>query len=138
MSDANGNNPAWRPAEDGATIHSEELWLQGSFIGAVAYGGVAVLCVQCFFMLVRGLKKTLLARDGPLLLFVFLMFALNTAYIGIMIQFTQQAFVDFRNFEGGPSAYEVVFFSIPLDAAANDSLVITTMLADALLVGGVA
>ena len=134
MSDSDGTNPAWRPDEDNATIRSEETWLQGAFVAAVAYGAVAVLCVQCFFMLLRTFKRTRLAREGPLILFVFLMFALNTAYIGATIQFTQQAFVDFRNFMGGPSAYEVVFFSIPIDAAANDCLVVTTMLADALLV----
>ena len=140
MSDlpADGRNPAWRPDEDDATIRSEQLWLQGAFVAAVAYGAVAVLCIQCFFMLVRGYKRSKLARDGPLILFVFLMFALNTAYIGTTIQFTQQAFVDYRNFDGGPSAYEVVFFSIPIDAAANDTLVVTTMLADMLLVRGAA
>ena len=138
MSNATGTNPAWRPNEDAATIRSEETWLQGAFVAAIGYGAVAVLCVQCFFMLVRGFKKTKLARDGPLIVFVFLMFALNTAYIGTTIQFTQQAFVDYRNFDGGPSAYEVVFFSIPIDAAANDTLVVTTMLADMLLVRGAA
>lgn len=138
MSDADGTNPAWRPNEDDATIHSEETWLQGAFVAAVAYGAVAVLCVQCFFMLTRGFKRSKLAHTIPLFLFVFLMFALNTTYIATTIQFTQQAFIDYRNFEGGPSAYEIVFFSIPVDAAANDCLVVTTMLADALLVCGVA
>ena len=131
-----GTNSTWRPFEKTATVRSEEPWLQGAFVAAVSYGAVAVLCIQCFFMLVRGLTKTKLARDGFLTLFVVLMFALNTTYIGTTIQYTQQAFVDFRNFDGGPSAYEVVFFSIPLDAVANDTLVVTTMLADTLLVCG--
>jgi hypothetical protein len=133
MSAADGTDPAWRPNEDAATIHSEETWLQGAFVAAVAYGAVAVLCAQCFFMLMRGFKRSKLMHTVPLLLFVFLMFALNTVYIATTIQFTQQAFIDFRNFDGGPSAYEIVFFSIPIDAAANDCLVVTTMLADALL-----
>ena len=138
MSAADGTDPAWRPNEDDATILSEERWLQGAFVAAIAYGAVAVLCVQCFFMLVRGFKRSKLARDGPLIIWVLLIFALNTVFVGSLIQFTQQAFVDYRNFDGGPSAYEIVFFSIPIDAAGNDVLIVTTMLADALLVRAVA
>ncbi|KAJ3552793.1 hypothetical protein NM688_g3966 [Phlebia brevispora] len=84
-------------------------------------------------MLIRGFKKSRLSRDGPLLGYVVLTFILSTILIGTGMQFTMQAFVNDRNFPGGPSAYEVVEFSIPIDATANDALVISTYLSDALL-----
>ena len=131
---ANGNDPSWRPNEDAVTIRSEELWLQGAFVACVAYGAVAVLCVQCFFMLLRGFSKSKLFRDGPLILFVFLIFCINTLFIGVLIQFTQQSFIDDRNFPGGPAAYEIVESLIPINVAGNTALIVITMLADALLV----
>ena len=135
MSTAPGADPAWRPDEDQATILSEERWLQGAFVATIAYGAIVVLCIQCFFILVRSFKfsKAKTTRYG-LIIFVILMFFLNTGLIAATIRFTQQAFVDFRNYEGGPSAYEVDFFSIPIGAAGNDCLIVTTMVADALLV----
>ena len=134
MSTANGTDVTWRPHEANATIRSEQTWLLGGFITAVAYGAATVLCVQCFFMLMRTFKKRNLTRDALLTLFVVLMFALNTALMGATIQYTQQAFVDFRDYPGGPSAFERVFFHGPISSVANGCLVVTTMLADALLV----
>ena len=129
------SNSSWAPDEDAATISSEDKWLQGAFLCCVAYGFVATLSIQCFFMLIQGFNKKKLFRDIPLLTFVVLTFSMSTAFIGTVMQFTQQAFVDDRNFPGGPSAYEIVEFSIPIDAAANDLIVVSTILSDALLVG---
>lgn len=134
MSAANGNDPAWRPDEDSATIKAEELWLQGAFVACVAYGAVAILSIQCFFMLLRGFKKSKLLRDGPLVVFTVLIFSLNTTFIGLIIQLTQQAYVDDRNFPGGPNGYELTESLIPINVAGNTALVVITMLADALLV----
>ena len=134
MSAANGNDPAWRPDEDSTTIKAEELWLQGAFVACVAYGAVAILCVQCFFMLLRGFKKSKLFRDGPLIVFAVLIFCLNTMYIGLLIQLTQQAYIDDRNFPGGPAGYELTESLIPINVGGNTALVVITMLADALLV----
>ena len=134
MSATTGNDPAWRPDEDGPTIKAEELWLQGAFVACVAYGAVAILSVQCFFMLVQGVKRRKLLRDAHLVLFVVLIFCLNTTYIGLLIQLTQQAFVDDRNYPGGPGEYEVDESIIPINVAGNTALIVITMLADALLV----
>ena len=128
------SNASWSPDEDAATIFAEETWLQGALVLCIAYGSVVTLSVQCFFMLIHVFDRKKLLRDAPLLVFVVLTFCLSTAFTGTVMQFTQQAFVDDRNFPGGPSAYEVVEFSVPIDAAANDLLVVTTFLSDALLV----
>ena len=128
------SNSSWAPDEDPTTIDAEDKWLQGALLACLAYGAVATLSIQCFFLLIHGFNRRKLWRDVPLLAFVVLTFSLSTAFIGTVIQFTQQAFVNDRNFPGGPNAYEIVEFSIPLDAAANDLLITTTFLSDALLV----
>ncbi len=128
------SNPAYKPDEDAATIFQEDTWLQGALVMCIAYGSVATLAIQCFFMLVRGLTRAKFKRDFPLVLFVMIMFSLSTIFIGTAMQFTQQAYVDQRNFPGGPSAYEVLEFSLPIDSVANVTLVMSCFFADALLV----
>lgn len=128
------SNASFRPAEPASTLFSEATWLQGALLMCIAYGGVATLSIQCLCMLAPRLTRATLPRDGPLVLFVLLIFALSTAFTATTMQFTQLAFVNDRAFPGGPAAYEVAEFSIPLDAAANDCLVVSTFLADALLV----
>ncbi|PSS37777.1 hypothetical protein PHLCEN_2v378 [Hermanssonia centrifuga] len=88
------SNPAYKPDEDAATIFQEDTWLQGALVMCIAYGSVATLAIQCFFMLVRGLTRAKFKRDFPLVLFVMIMFTLSTIFIGTAMQFTQQAYVD--------------------------------------------
>ncbi len=128
------SDPAFKPDEDANTIFQEDTWLQGSLIMCIAYGAVATLSIQCFFMLIRGTRRSKWLRDIPLLAFVISIFMLSTIFIGTAMQFTQQAFVDQRNFPGGPAAYEVVEFSLPIDSVANVTLVMSCFLCDMLLV----
>ena len=128
------SNSSWAPDEDPLTISAEDKWLQGAFLCCLAYGSVVTLCFQCFFLLANTFDRRRILRDAPLLVFVLVTFAMSTAFIGTVMQFTQQAFVDDRNFPGGPNAYEIVEFSIPIDAAANDLVVVSTIISDALLV----
>jgi len=41
--------------------------------------------------------------------------------------FTQMAFVDNRNYPGGPSAFEFNMFSAPINQAGNVALVVSNM-----------
>lgn len=128
------SDPSYRPDEDPSIIFQEDTWLQGAMLMSIAYGSVATLSFQCFFMLAKGFKWAKFKRDGLLLVFVLLIFTLSTVFQGTAMQFTQQAFVDDRNFPGGPAAYEVVEFSLPIDSVANVTLVISCFLSDMLLV----
>ena len=128
------SNSSWSPDEDAATIYAEDTWFQGALLFCTAYGAIATLSIQCFAMLVKGLRRTTLRRDVTLLVFVALIFSVNTVFAGVAMQFTMQAFVNDRDFPGGPSAYEIEEFSIPIDSVANICLIVSTFLADALLV----
>ncbi|KAJ3557197.1 hypothetical protein NM688_g1601 [Phlebia brevispora] len=127
------SNPAWKPDEDSSTIYFEDTLLQGVFITSIAYGSVVTLCIQCFSMLIRDFKRSKLLRDGPLLAYVILIFMLSTTLQGLEMQLTEQAYINDRNIPGGPAAYEVVEATIPINAAGNDCLVVSTFLSDALL-----
>ena len=131
------NSMIWGRDEDSTTIRLEELLLQGSFVVAIAYGATALLCVQCTCMLLRCFNKPHLFRDSQLLAFVLLIFGLNTTYTILVIHTTQQAFVDNRNFPGGPFAYENSDSLSQVLLAADCCIIIITFLADALLVSGI-
>lgn len=48
--------------------------------------------------------------------------------------FTQMAFIDNRNYPGGPDAFENDMFSIPIDNAGNVAFVLSNWLSDAVVV----
>ena len=62
------------------------------------------------------------------------MFILSTLFYASNVQYTQLAFIDNRNIPGGPTAYELSMFSIPIDELGNVCAVMTTWLCDALIV----
>lgn len=62
------------------------------------------------------------------------MFTLGSLFLGSNSQFTQLAFIDDRNFPGGPSAWEVQMFSISVDEIANVSFVLADWCSTALMV----
>ena len=129
------SNSSWAPDEESATIFAEDMWLQGALLMCIAYGSTATLCIQCFAMLATKVPRRLtlkLSREVLLLAYVILIFALSTVLVGGTMKFTQQAFVDDRNYPGGPSAYETA--PVPLDALINDCITVSTFLTDALLV----
>ena len=130
------NSTAWRPHESSADIHLEQSLLQGSLLVAVAYGAIVILSAQCATMLLRTLRRATRSgsRDSLLLAFVALIFALNTAFMVLVVRLAQAAFIDDRAFPGGPSAYEASSAPRIVVLAGDACLVITTMLADALLV----
>ncbi|KAF7799131.1 hypothetical protein EIP86_010362 [Pleurotus ostreatoroseus] len=97
------SNSSWAPDEDAATIFAEDKWLQGALLMCIAYGSAATLCIQCFTMLL----------------------------VGGLMKLDQQAFVDDRNYPGGPSAYETA--PVPVDLLANDCIPVSTLISDALL-----
>ena len=54
--------------------------------------------------------------------------------MGSLAKFTQLAFIDNRNFPGGPSAFENDEFSIPVDELGNVAFVLNNWLCDAVIV----
>ncbi|KAJ7219750.1 hypothetical protein C8J57DRAFT_1095158 [Mycena rebaudengoi] len=119
-----------RPDETKAEIFSEHTWIQGAFLGSVAYGMATILfmvSVRLLWIARKGGNKT---RNLGLMVYIIIIFILSTLYTAGLLEFTQESFIDGRNIEGGPNAYESVMYSIPIDMLANVTLVILAWMCD--------
>lgn len=122
------------PAESASTLLAERAWLQGAILCAGAYGIVFTLSLSCLHQLwsYRGGR----VQRAILILYVGVVFLLCTLFVTSNTAFTQMAFINDRNFPGGPAAYEADEFSIPVDNISNVAYVIANWCTDAVLVGG--
>jgi hypothetical protein len=126
---------SWTPDLPPKVLFSEKTWLQGTIVCAVVYGVDLTLFAICFHLLVIQINRTNYRKLGILLLYISLAFILVTLFMGSLAQYTQLAFIENRNYPGGPSAYEEDMFSIPIDEMGNVSFVVGNWLADAVIVG---
>ncbi|KAI0258510.1 hypothetical protein BC834DRAFT_835454 [Gloeopeniophorella convolvens] len=123
-----------RPDETSFEIFTERAWLQGAILGAVAYGSAFTLFAICLNILVKQTNRTNIKIKGAFIAYISILFILGTIFMAASAEFTQMAFIDNRNYPGGPAAYENAMFSIPVDMAGNVAFVLTAWFADALLV----
>jgi hypothetical protein len=124
------------PDESPAQLYAEKTWLAGSIMTGVGYGVVLALfwlCLRSLWYRTR-VKDADYTRNYFFLVYVCVMFTLGTLFIGSNSQFTQLAFINDRNFPGGPSAWEVEMFSISVDEISNVSFVLADWCATALMV----
>ncbi|KAG2141384.1 uncharacterized protein EDB93DRAFT_631916 [Suillus bovinus] len=124
------------PDESPAQLYAEKTWLAGSIMTGVGYGVVLALfwlCLQSLWRRIR-VKDADYNRNCFFLVYVCVMFTLGSLFMGSNSQFTQLAFINDRNFPGGPSAWEVEMFSISVDEIANVSFVLADWCATALMV----
>ncbi len=127
------SNP-WGPNEPSSIILAEESWLQGALLSCIAYGALFVLFVQCTSLLLKQTKRSNYWTKVPFLLIVFLIFLFSTLFNGAMMKYTQLAFIENRNFPGGPNAYEDNMFAIPVNAMGNVAFTLSQWLCDGLIV----
>ncbi|KAI9461082.1 hypothetical protein HD554DRAFT_2028457 [Boletus coccyginus] len=128
------SNSTWVPGEDSQTLFSERCWLQGVVISAIAYGITFSLYFLSFHLLVREKNRVEFKTRVPLLICITATFLLGTIFMISLAAFTQMAFIDNRNYPGGPNAFENNMFSIPVDNVGNVAFVLSNWLSDALLV----
>ncbi|ESK90410.1 hypothetical protein Moror_13676 [Moniliophthora roreri MCA 2997] len=122
----------YRPNLTDAEILAEHTWLQGAFLGAVAYGIEFVLYVMaCYLLWIhRRHQAQSYMRNIFFIVYTSIIFVLSTLYMVGLLQFTQLSFIDGRNIPGGPNAFEVIMFSLPIDMLANVIMVIITWFCD--------
>jgi hypothetical protein len=131
---SSNSSSSWVPDEDSQTLFSERCWLQGVVISAIAYGITVSLYFLSFHLLLREKNRVEFKQRLPLLIYITVSFLLGTLFMIALAAFTQMAFIDDRNYPGGPSAFENNMFSIPVDNAGNAAFVLSNWLSDALLV----
>src|SRR5882757_9721079 len=99
---------SWTPDESSQTLLTEEGWLQSTVISAVAYGIDVALYFMCFNLLWQQMitRRTNYKQPLSLLIYITVSFILCTLFIASLADFTQLAFIQDRNYPGGPSAFE--------------------------------
>ncbi|KAH9841029.1 uncharacterized protein C8Q71DRAFT_742789 [Rhodofomes roseus] len=127
-------NSSWAPNETAHELFEEEAWLQGALLSNIAFGVELTLFVMCFHLLLKQMTPHNARRHISLLVYISVIFSLGTLFVGGNTKFTQQAFVEYRNIPGGPSAFEEVLYSDPVDQVANITWCVSNWLLDTFLV----
>lgn len=129
--------PQYAPDESEAVRFSERTWLQGAFISVLAYGMQVILySMSCYWLYKPKARNAPISKENiVLMVYITIIFVLGTLYIAGLLQFTQDAFIDGRNIPGGPSAYETVMFSVPIDMLPNVIMVLLSWMCDIINVG---
>jgi hypothetical protein len=132
------SNSSWVPDEDPQTLFSERCWLQGAVISAIAYGVNIPLYYMSFYLLIRDWNRADfdMRRRLPLLIYIAVSFLLNTTFMITLGGFSQMAFIDNRNYPGGPSAFENNMYPITINAVGNVAFVLSNWLDNSLVVSG--
>jgi len=69
-------------------------------------------------------------KNIGLMIYITIIYILGTLYVAGLLQFTQDSFIDGRNIPGGPSVYETVMFSVPIDMLPNVIMVMLSWMCD--------
>ncbi|KAI0685169.1 hypothetical protein BC835DRAFT_1421534 [Cytidiella melzeri] len=123
--------------ETSTEIFTEKAFLQGALLSAVAYGTELPLFMMTFWLLWKSRSGRSVVRKYAYITYLVVIFILGTLAYASSAQFTQLAFIDNRNMEGGPGVYEETMFFVPVDGLGNVCAIISTWLCDALLLGDV-
>ncbi|PPR06694.1 hypothetical protein CVT24_013027 [Panaeolus cyanescens] len=137
MSGTLNNASSWAPVgESSADILAEALDLiSTTTINAVTYGVALTLYILCMYALYHQLSSGRQKRQAIFnTVYITVLFATGTVYLAVNSRETQLAFVNNRNFPGGPSAYSVYTYSSPLNIGGAVAFFLTTWMNDALLV----
>jgi hypothetical protein len=121
---------SYRPVVPPGDIFAEHTWLQGAFLGAIAYGIQFVLYVMTCFFLWKLRNPTNNRQNIAFIVYISIIFALSTLYLVGLLEFTQLSFIDGRNIPGGPKAFEEQMFSLPIDMLANVIMVLNSWFCD--------
>jgi hypothetical protein len=116
--------PSYRPDEPGENIFVEHTYLQGALLAAVAYGIMFILyCMTCFWLWITRHHFNS-RRNLFFLCFISIIFVLETFYLAGLLEFTQNAFVDFRNIPGGPAVFESNMSGEPIGMLVKSAMVV--------------
>lgn len=137
MSGTMDNVTSWQATDETPleVLNDAVNLIASTTINGVAYGVVLTLyliCLHALFQQLRsGVRKNQAIFSG---LYITVMFALGTVYCAVNSRITQLAYVNDRNFPGGPADFAVFVFSTPINIAGAVAFFITSWMNDALLV----
>ncbi|KAI0919681.1 hypothetical protein AcV5_001677 [Taiwanofungus camphoratus] len=119
----------YAPDESPAEIWFEQTNNAAVYIGAIAYGVHTVIFFMCAYYIVTG-KRT----HWKWLPVISILFSMATVNICMNIHFNEMAWIDDRNYPGGPLAFLLEQQANPINTAGNSASFIATFLADGILI----
>jgi hypothetical protein len=87
-------------------IFQEKMILQGALITCVGYGVVVTLFILGTWLLYKGMTPSTKKRNIVLMIYLFIEFALATVFVGMLNRYTEMAFIDNREYPGGPGMHK--------------------------------
>ncbi|TFK55505.1 hypothetical protein OE88DRAFT_1651854 [Heliocybe sulcata] len=121
---------SYATSESAALLWYEQSINAAVYIGAMAYG----LHIAVFYHTVLAVARNNSGFTRAWLPYSALLLALATINICCSINFNERAWIDYRNYPGGPLAFFVEQPSIGVNIAAISTSIITILLCDALLI----
>ena len=134
------SEPSWRPDVPESQLYEEKTWLQGAILSAVAYGiNLTLFILNVSLLKARAKLETKHDNRAKrqticLLIYVCVIFILSTLTMASQAEMTQLGFIDYRDFPGGPAAYEKLKFSSPISSLGNYCVSLMDWFSDSLLV----
>lgn len=125
---------SWAPNETAYQIYEEKVALQANILENIPYGVELALFVACFFSLVQNMKPSNAKRQIFLLTYITIIFGLGTIFMITNSLITQQAFVEYRDYPGGPASYLNAMFANTVGLTNSVSWVVSNWLLDVFLV----
>ncbi|KZV71943.1 hypothetical protein PENSPDRAFT_629408 [Peniophora sp. CONT] len=123
---------SYAPDEPSEAIFAEKTYLQGTVLTGVAYGALFMLYCICIHLLWARRRRGIRGSD-IFLVYTTLILILNTLNLAGATSFAQLAFIDNRNYPGGPAQYENDFYFVTLNTMCNISYMLANWLGDALM-----
>lgn len=120
--------------ETSREIFMDGTWLQGAILTGVTYGVVLTLFIMTTRLLIQQMTSATYKRRLFFLAYITCIFILGTLYMISAAGMTQLAFINDRNFPGGPSNFEKIMFSVPIDGLGNVCFVLAEWFSESLMV----
>lgn len=105
MSGLLNDSSTWVPEESSESLWNERSFLAGMLIGAVAYGVHATLFFTTLSLLFK--KKRAQWKDYTWIAYVLALFTISSIGNYGQLKYTEEVWIDNRNYPGGPGAYLV-------------------------------
>ncbi|KAI0362156.1 hypothetical protein OH77DRAFT_25099 [Trametes cingulata] len=119
---------SYATAEPHALLWFEQSINAAVYIGAVSYGiHIAVFSITMYFLF-RPRQ-----HHWPAAAFVAALFAMGTINIVCNINFNELAWIDDRNYPGGPLSFMQEQQALPVDTVGNSAAIVASFLADGFL-----
>ncbi|KAF8575672.1 hypothetical protein K439DRAFT_725252 [Ramaria rubella] len=104
----------------------------GAYLSAVAYGvHLAVFSITAYSLTCRPANGRI---SWPFFSYIILLLACGTINLGAGIKFAEMAWIDDRDFPGGPAAFNTLMYSNKIETLGNAAYITANFLADGLLI----